>query len=68
GAIGRAKATRGEATNRGQARAGLICGIGGLVLALVLMFFVSADSGSSSGSDSSDDSGYSAALLQDAVL
>lgn len=59
GAIGRAKATRGEATNRGQALAGLICGIGGLVLALVLMFFVIADSNSSS--DSSDDGGYSAA-------
>lgn len=62
GAIGRAKAGRGEATNRGQALAGLICGICGLVLALVMMFFVIADSGSSSGSDSSDDSGYSAAL------
>lgn len=62
GAIGRARATRGEATNSGQALAGLICGIGGLVLALVLMFFVIADSGSSSDSDSSDDSGYSAAL------
>ncbi|PJN09859.1 hypothetical protein CG723_21475 [Streptomyces sp. CB01635] len=62
GAIGRAKASRGEATNRGQALAGLICGIAGLVLALVMMFFVIASSDSSSGSDSSDDSGYSAAL------
>ncbi|MET7516214.1 DUF4190 domain-containing protein [Streptomyces sp. NPDC005480] len=62
GAIGRAKASRGEATNRGQALAGLICGIGGLVLALVMMFFVIAYSDSSSDSDSSDDSGYSATL------
>ncbi|MET9257157.1 DUF4190 domain-containing protein [Streptomyces sp. NPDC003717] len=32
GAVGRAKATRQEATNPGQALAGLICGIAGIVL------------------------------------
>ncbi|MEV7793749.1 DUF4190 domain-containing protein [Streptomyces sp. NPDC087512] len=32
GAVGRAKATRGEATNPGQALAGVICGIAGIVL------------------------------------
>ncbi|MBG0852162.1 DUF4190 domain-containing protein [Streptomyces spinoverrucosus] len=32
GGIGRAKANRGEATNPGQALAGIICGVVGLVL------------------------------------
>nr|WP_244313437.1 DUF4190 domain-containing protein [Streptomyces zinciresistens] len=32
GAIGRAKAGRGEATNPGQALAGIICGVAGMVL------------------------------------
>ncbi|QOV47789.1 DUF4190 domain-containing protein [Streptomyces chromofuscus] len=32
GGIGRAKANRGEATNAGQALAGIICGVVGLVL------------------------------------
>ncbi|MFE7272602.1 DUF4190 domain-containing protein [Streptomyces sp. NPDC057623] len=34
GAIGRAKARRGEATNPGQALAGIICGAAGVVLGL----------------------------------
>jgi hypothetical protein len=37
GAVGRAKANRGEATNPGVALAGLICGAGGIVLALVFI-------------------------------
>ncbi|MEV6962404.1 DUF4190 domain-containing protein [Streptomyces sp. NPDC051207] len=32
GVVGRAKASRGEATNAGQALAGIICGVAGLVL------------------------------------
>ncbi|MER6410295.1 DUF4190 domain-containing protein [Streptomyces humidus] len=36
GAIGRRKAARGEASNPGQALAGIICGAVGLVLALGL--------------------------------
>ncbi|MFI9614254.1 hypothetical protein ACIHCM_21765 [Streptomyces sp. NPDC052023] len=36
GGIGRAKAGRGEATNPGQALAGIICGIAGVVLGVVL--------------------------------
>lgn len=35
GAVGRAKAGRGEATNPGTALAGIICGVAGLVLAVV---------------------------------
>lgn len=34
GAIGRAKAKRGEATNPGQALAGIICGAAGIVLGI----------------------------------
>ncbi|MEU9444032.1 DUF4190 domain-containing protein [Streptomyces sp. NPDC048304] len=37
GAVGRAKANRGEATNPGVALAGLICGAAGIVLALVFI-------------------------------
>ncbi|MFF0224568.1 DUF4190 domain-containing protein [Streptomyces sp. NPDC004629] len=39
GAIGRGRARRGEATNPGQALAGIICGATGIVLALVLLAF-----------------------------
>ncbi|MGW6734229.1 DUF4190 domain-containing protein [Streptomyces sp. NPDC055013] len=37
GAIGRGKARRGEATNPGQALAGMICGSVGLVLGLGML-------------------------------
>ncbi|MFE0510762.1 hypothetical protein [Streptomyces sp. NPDC058964] len=39
GGIGRAKAGRGEASNPGQALAGIICGSVGVVLALVIIAF-----------------------------
>ncbi|MEU9477334.1 DUF4190 domain-containing protein [Streptomyces sp. NPDC048191] len=44
GALGRGKAKRGEATNPGQALAGLICGVAGIVLVLVFFAFVIASS------------------------
>ncbi|MFG2649644.1 DUF4190 domain-containing protein [Streptomyces sp. NPDC048436] len=37
GAIGRGRARRGEAANPGQALAGMICGIAGIVLAVALL-------------------------------
>lgn len=37
GAVGRAKARRGEATNGGQALAGIICGAAGIVLGVALL-------------------------------
>lgn len=37
GAMGRAKAKRGEATNGGQALAGLICGAAGVVLSIAMV-------------------------------
>ncbi|MGJ5753016.1 uncharacterized protein DUF4190 [Streptomyces puniciscabiei] len=42
GAIGRGKANRGEATNKGAATAGLVCGIIATVLLPVLVFLVFA--------------------------
>lgn len=49
GAIGRGKANRGEATNKGAATAGLVCGIIATVLLplLVFVFFASLFSTSS---------------------
>ncbi|MBM7171260.1 DUF4190 domain-containing protein [Streptomyces sp. G44] len=45
GAVGRGKARRGEATNGGQALAGIICGVVGIVLgvALLVVTVVTAD-------------------------
>lgn len=42
GAIGRGKANRGEATNGGQALAGIICGAGGVVLGIAVGVLVFA--------------------------
>ncbi|MCL7426656.1 DUF4190 domain-containing protein [Streptomyces sp. YS415] len=42
GLIGRGKTRRGEATNGGQALAGLICGTAGIVLGLAMLAFVIA--------------------------
>ncbi|WP_259471694.1 hypothetical protein [Streptomyces shenzhenensis] len=42
GGIGRGRAHRGEATNPGQALAGVICGASGIVLALVMLAFLIA--------------------------
>ncbi|MFI5684840.1 DUF4190 domain-containing protein [Streptomyces sp. NPDC051636] len=42
GAVGRGKARRGEATNAGQALAGVICGAAGIVLGLVVVAFLIA--------------------------
>ncbi|MZD07104.1 DUF4190 domain-containing protein [Streptomyces sp. SID5785] len=40
GAIGRGKASRGEATNGGQALTGIICGAFGLVMGVAFLVFV----------------------------
>lgn len=44
GTIGRSKARRGEATNPGQALAGVICGAAGVVLGLVMLALLIATS------------------------
>ncbi|MBA2809316.1 DUF4190 domain-containing protein [Streptomyces sp. KM273126] len=60
GVIGRAKAGRGEATNPGQALAGIICGAAGIVLgALVFVLIVAVSDDSADGAPV--DAGYSAA-------
>ncbi|WP_151775511.1 DUF4190 domain-containing protein [Streptomyces abyssomicinicus] len=45
GAVGIQKAKRGEATNRGMAMAGLICGICAIVLPIVLVVIIGASLG-----------------------
>ncbi|WP_372349443.1 DUF4190 domain-containing protein [Streptomyces sp. KL116D] len=67
GVLGRGRVRRGTATNGGQALAGLICGIGGLILALLLavVFVVSAldDEEPPPGPDGgSDEPGYAVVL------
>ena len=42
GTLGRGKARRGEATNPGQALAGIICGAAGVVFGFVMLAFVIA--------------------------
>ncbi|GGX88601.1 DUF4190 domain-containing protein [Streptomyces fructofermentans] len=63
GAIGRGKARRGEATNPGQALAGIICGVVGIALgvAFAVVFFFLAGEESVDSPDGSE-GGYSAAL------
>ncbi|MFE0177386.1 DUF4190 domain-containing protein [Streptomyces sp. NPDC059002] len=62
GAVGRGKARRGEATNGGQALAGIICGAVGIVLgvALLVILVVAPDDEGDAGS--SDDPGFSTTL------
>ncbi|MGQ4375095.1 hypothetical protein ACN6K9_003033 [Streptomyces sp. SAS_267] len=63
GLIGGAKARRGEATNPGQALAGVICGAVGLVLAVgvfVLIIVFASDGGSG---DAGGDDGFSTSLV-----
>ncbi|MET9408216.1 DUF4190 domain-containing protein [Streptomyces sp. NPDC002935] len=63
GLIGRGKARRGEATNPGQALAGIICGAVGLVLAvaLLVLIIVAPDDGGSD--DPFGDDGFSTSLV-----
>ncbi|MEU5899178.1 MULTISPECIES: DUF4190 domain-containing protein [Streptomyces] len=69
GAVGRGKARRGEATNGGQALAGIICGAAGIVLgvALLVVLIVVPDEDPDAGSTRDDDPGYSAAAAPSAV-
>ncbi|MGH4035375.1 DUF4190 domain-containing protein [Actinomycetota bacterium Odt1-20B] len=68
GAIGRGRWRRGEATNGGQALAGLICGIVGILLGvgmlvLTIVGALAEDDDPSFSDSDSDDGGYSATLL-----
>ncbi|MFC8199877.1 hypothetical protein ACFUTV_31465 [Streptomyces sp. NPDC057298] len=63
GAIGRGKARRGEATNPGQALAGIICGAVGIALAIAfVVVFLAIPGESDRGGWETTDDGYSAAL------
>jgi len=63
GAVGRRKARRGEATNAGQALAGIICGAVGIALGiavLVIVLVVPDDSGDDDSDGGGD--GFSTSL------
>ncbi len=64
GAIGRGKARRGEATNPGQALAGIICGAVGIALAIafVVVFLIVPEDFGSDDSGTGDD-GFSTSLI-----
>ncbi|MGW5866806.1 DUF4190 domain-containing protein [Streptomyces sp. NPDC055239] len=63
GAIGRGRARRGEATNSGQALAGIICGVVGIVLAVALLVVLIVTPGDAFEEDgASGDGGYSASV------
>ncbi|MFJ2827064.1 DUF4190 domain-containing protein [Streptomyces sp. NPDC087263] len=65
GAIGRRKAARGEATNPGQALAGIICGAVGIVLAIALVVFIVAfaDDSASEIDSGTDGDGFSTSFV-----
>ncbi|MDI3420814.1 DUF4190 domain-containing protein [Streptomyces luteolus] len=67
GAIGRGKAARGEATNPGQALAGLICGIVGVVLGVVFLVVVIVAAANDSSDDPYPYDGISASQVQGQV-
>ncbi|MEU1531313.1 DUF4190 domain-containing protein [Streptomyces fagopyri] len=64
GAVGRRRVRRGEATNPGQALAGIICGAVGIALSIgmVVIFFVLPDGGGGDSPFTGDD-GYSTSLV-----
>ncbi|QFZ78708.1 DUF4190 domain-containing protein [Streptomyces fagopyri] len=64
GAVGRRRVRRGEATNPGQALAGIICGAVGVALSIgmVVVFFVLPDDGGGDSPFTGDD-GYSTSLV-----
>lgn len=63
GAIGRGRARRGEASNRGQALAGMICGGVALVLATLVLVLVVATADEETGGGR-DEGGYSATSVR----
>ncbi|MFE4700744.1 DUF4190 domain-containing protein [Streptomyces sp. NPDC056738] len=63
GLVGGAKARRGEATNAGQALAGVICGAVGLLLAVAVFVLVILYAPDDGGSDTGGDDGFSTSLV-----
>ncbi|MET9902234.1 hypothetical protein [Streptomyces sp. NPDC006446] len=63
GLIGRGKARRGEATNPGQALAGVICGAVGIVLAIALLVLIIVAPDDDGGEDPGGDYGFSTSLV-----
>lgn len=63
GVIGRRKARRGEATNPGQALAGIICGAVGIALGIGMLVFLIVVPDDSGNGDSSNGDGFSTSLV-----
>ncbi|MFF2367124.1 DUF4190 domain-containing protein [Streptomyces sp. NPDC058122] len=63
GLVGGAKARRGEATNAGQALAGVICGAVGLVLAVAVFVLIVVYAPDDGGGDTGGDDGFSTSLV-----
>ncbi|WP_436739201.1 DUF4190 domain-containing protein [Streptomyces sp. BBFR102] len=63
GGVGRARARRGEAGNRGQALAGMICGGAALVLAALVLVLMVSTSGEDGGGRAAEGR-YSATSLR----
>lgn len=63
GVIGRRKARRGEATNPGQALAGIICGAVGIALGIGVLVFLIVVPDDSGNGGSSDGDGFSTSLV-----
>ncbi|WP_393077639.1 DUF4190 domain-containing protein [Streptomyces sp. LN704] len=64
GVVGRRRARRGEATNPGQALAGIICGAVGIALSIgmIVIFFFLPDDGGGDSPFTGDD-GYSTSFV-----
>ncbi|MEU9208392.1 DUF4190 domain-containing protein [Streptomyces sp. NPDC048415] len=65
GVIGRRKARRGEASNPGQALAGIICGAVGIGLGIAMLVFLIVVPDDSGSGDSGGDDGFSTALVME---
>jgi hypothetical protein len=62
GMVARQRARRGQATNAGQALAGIICGVVGIVVAVAIGVVIIATAGW--GSADTVDGSYSSSLVQ----
>ncbi|WP_199791442.1 DUF4190 domain-containing protein [Streptomyces sp. 142MFCol3.1] len=65
GAIGRRKARRGEATNPGQALAGIICGAVGIALGIAMLVFLIVTPDDDGDGGPGGDGGFSTSLVSE---
>ncbi|AVH61117.1 hypothetical protein C4B68_11000 [Streptomyces dengpaensis] len=65
GVIGRGKVRHGEATNPGQALAGIICGAVGIALGIAMLVFLIVAPDNTGTDDGSTDDGFSTSLVME---